>query len=75
MQHLHMKAASLNAQFEFLDVHGLWLLYDNPGTHGYQLFIPKMGGLQELLLTELHCSDLSGHLGIFKTLYALVYRV
>ena len=48
---------------------------DNPGTHGYQLVIPKMGRLQELLLTELHYSDLSGHLGIYKMLYALAYCV
>ena len=63
-----MKAASSDAQFEFLDVHGLRLLYHNPGTHDYQLVILKMGGLQELLFIELHCSGLVGHLGIHKTL-------
>ena len=51
-----------------MDAHGMWLLYNNPGTRGYQLVIPKAGGLQELLLTKLYFSDLSGFLGILKTL-------
>ena len=58
-----MKSASSYTYFEFLEVHGLQLLYHNPGTHSYQLVIPKMGRLQELLLTELHWNDLVGYLG------------
>ena len=39
-----------------------------PGTHGYQLGIPKTGGLRELLPTKLHCNYLAGHLDVCKTL-------
>ena len=64
-----------DGHFCFRQVHGLKLLYHMVGPNVYQLVIPQSGGLQQLLLQELHSTSYVAHLGVRKTTSALVERI
>ena len=69
------RAASAGSKFCLCMVHGLPLLYRTPHVNTFQLVILANHGLHQLLMTELHCSSLVGHLGTHKTIATLQHRV
>ena len=70
-------ALGTDAQFVVHNVHGIGLVYRAAGKHGelLQLVLPKVGGLRELMLQELHDSLYAAHLGVRKTISAFQQRV
>ena len=66
-------ADSNAANFRWEVRHGVKLLYRSTGEGDtmQSLVIPHVAGLRQLLLEELHCTPLGGHLGVAKLLHLL----
>ena len=62
MTELIRQAMTNDEDFSFYQVHGLKLLYRTARPNVYQLMIPQSGGLQQLLLQELHNTSYAAHL-------------
>ena len=71
MQKLKARALSADATFRVSYRHGFELICHVDLSGREQVVLPASLGLRQLVMEELHCSDLGGHLGSKKTVAAL----
>ena len=69
---LVQRARSRDPQFYIASRHGRPLLFRRDQSGRHQLVIPDGQGVRQLLLEELHCGNLAGHLGANKLIEALL---
>ena len=75
MVRLHHLGTSDHPLFTYRTVNGMSLLYHIGRGNLLQLVIPNTLGLRPMLMSELHCTATSAHLGTRKTIWNLMQRV